>query len=220
MNRYEQLKAKVLREFPRFQVRKASETWWLRWAMGLLRLITRSPVGGFTTTIFSTVYVEDDWDRRPADDRYATLRHELMHIRQFHHWPIAVDADLDRGGWWRVVLSDLRRWTNHLCVMVAYLFLCPAFWTMRARFEREGYTQTLLVARELYGELGQATMESKARWLASVFGGPDYAWMWNAGAAYRWAMDTQRKINAGMLWNPGDRCDLPSEDSPSDPPAP
>lgn len=201
MDRFQKLSEKVLLEFPKFQVRVMSKTW-LGTLMRWMSVFTKAQVGTVTTTIGSTIYVPDDWDAWAPDARYGTLRHELMHIRQFHSWPLGSGAPGATGFWHRVRVA-----LNHVMMGFAYIALMPALWTMRARFEREGYTQTLLVHRELYGEPNQMTMESKATWMAELFGGPSYFWMWRKAAAQQWAMDTQRKINAGMLWNPRDRVD-------------
>ena len=53
----------------------------------LLVLITlggqRGYLTDYVTTIGRTIYVPLDWEERPLADRYATLRHELVHVRQF-----------------------------------------------------------------------------------------------------------------------------------------
>jgi hypothetical protein len=159
----------------------------------LLSKITRRDYSGFNTTIFSTMYVGPDWATDSSTSRYKSLRHEMKHIDQFHRWPL--------GRWaWPV---------NHLLTSIAYLLILPVLWTLRARFEREGYTQTLLVEYELNGPFSDARMEDNARWMADTFGGAAYLFMWRKSAAYAWAMDTQRKINAGEISNPEDRVEAP-----------
>ena len=43
----------------------------------------RSYLDSYQTTIGKTVYVTADWDDCDADERYVTLRHEAVHLRQF-----------------------------------------------------------------------------------------------------------------------------------------
>ncbi len=188
INRFELLRQRTLAEFPRFRIKPRSRSW-LRPIFWVLERLTRRKYDGFTTTIFSTMYVGDDWETNPSDDRYATLRHEKVHIDQFHRWPLG-----------------RRLWpVNHVLMALCYVLVLPVLWTLRARFERAGYTQTLLVQHELDGKISDYQMERNAAWLADIFGGSAYFFMWRRRAAYAWAMETQRKINAGEITNPTDR---------------
>lgn len=190
IDRYEVLAARVRKTYPRFKVKERDKSW-LRPIFWALQKITRQDYGSFTTTVFSTMYVGADWAKDSSLDKYKTLRHEKVHIAQFHRFPL--------GRWaWPV---------NHLLMALCYLFILPVIWTFRARFEREGYTQTLLVQYELHGQISESRMENNARWLSETFGGSAYAWMWRRKAAYNWAMEIQRKINAGEIANPTDRVD-------------
>lgn len=187
-NRYDLLAAKTRREYPRFNVKKRDKSW-LRPIFWLLQKVTRQDYSSFTTTIFSTMYVGSDWDKDPDADRYKTLRHEKQHIKQFHCFPLG-----------------RRLWpVNHVVMAFCYVLLLPVIWTFRAKFEREGYTQTLLVQHELHGELTERQMEHNSAWMAKTFGGSAYFFMWRKKAAYAWAMNVQRKINSGTISNPNDR---------------
>jgi hypothetical protein len=190
INRYEILAGKTKREFPRFSVKERSKTWLGR-LFGLLQRVTRQSYAEFTTTIFSTMYVGDNWSSMTSDEKYQLLRHEKKHIEQFHRWPFGP-----------------RLWLlNHVVMAFCYLFVLPVLWTLRAKFEREGYTQTLLVQYELSGHFTEAQMERNAVWLANTFGGPAYLFMWRRRAAYAWTMETQRRIMSGEIRNPVDRVD-------------
>lgn len=192
LNRFHLLQDKVKREFPRFKVVERNKSW-LRVVFAVLRFVTRQDYKGFTTTIGSTMYVGETWAKKSSNSKYKTLRHEMIHVRQFHCWPL--------GRWaWPI---------NHLLMSLCYLLVLPVFWTMRAKFEREGYTQSLLTEFELYGPFSDVQMEREARWLADTFGGSSYAWMWRKKKAYEWAMETMRKINDGEITNDRDRVDLP-----------
>jgi len=192
LDRYAVLSLQVKDRYPRFSVVERDKSW-LRPIFWLLQKITRQDYSGFTTTIFSTMYVGSDWATSSTTSRYRLLRHEMQHIKQFHNWPLGRRA-------WPV---------NHLLMSLVYLLLLPVIWTLRAKFEREGYTQTLLVEYELTGPIADTRMEENARWLAETFGGSAYLYMWRKKAAYAWAMETQRKINAGEIRNQQDRVEVP-----------
>jgi hypothetical protein len=193
-NRYEILVKRVRALYPRFNVKKRDSSWLLP-IFWLLSKVTGQSYDNFTTTIFSTMYVGPNWEKKSVDRKYRTLRHELKHIKQFHCFPL--------GRWaWPL---------NHLLMALCYLLILPFVLTMRSRLEREGYTQTLLVEFELDGPFTDERMEYNARWLSGTFGGSAYAWMWRKTAAYAWAMETMRKINAGEIRNAADRVILPGD---------
>jgi hypothetical protein len=190
LDRYQILSTQTKKEFPRFRVKERDKSW-LRPVFWLLQKITKQDYDGFTTTIASTMYVGPRWESKTSDEKYKTLRHEKKHIRQAHCWPL--------GRWaWPV---------NHLLMGLCYLLVLPVLLTLRSRFEREGYTQTMLVEYELNGPFSDSKMESWARWMAETFGGSAYAWMWTRKKAYVWAMETMRAINAGEIKNDQDRVD-------------
>jgi hypothetical protein len=188
VNRFEILRRQMRAEFPRFTI-KPRRSSWLRPVFWLLSKLTGQNASAVTTTVGSTVYVSDAWDDHSNDGKYAILRHEKVHVAQAHCWPLG-----------------RRLWpVNHVLFGLSYLLILPILWTLRARFERAGYTQTLLVQFELYGKISDHQMERNAVWLAEVFGGAAYIFMWRRRAAYAWAMETQRRINAGEITNQQDR---------------
>lgn len=195
LDRYQILSNRVQAMYPRFRVKERGKSW-LAPIFWLLGKITGQDYSSFTTTIFSTMYVGPGWIEDTPSQKYRTLRHEMVHIRQFHElllprwlWPI-----------------------NHILMALCYTLVFPVFLTMRAEFEREGYTQSMLVHFELNGPFSERSMESWARWIAETFGGSAYAWMWNRKKAYAWAMDTMRKINSGEITNHLDRVELFDDD--------
>jgi hypothetical protein len=195
MTRFDFLLARVVEEFPNFRIvsRNAS---WLRIPFAVLAFVTRRKYDTFTTTIGSTMYVAENWWARSGDERYRTLRHELIHVRQFHRWPLG-------RNWPRL---------NHVLMAVCYLLLpLPVLWTFRARLEREGYTQTLLVEYELHGPMSAHTSIRRAEWMAETFGGSAYAWMWRRKKARLWALDTIARIHQGEITNERDRVYLAAE---------
>jgi hypothetical protein len=193
-SRYNILAERTKSQYPRFNRRPRDESW-LKPVFWLLAKVTGTDYSTFHTTIFSTMYTGPRWEEMSDFQQYKLLRHELKHIRQAHEFPL--------GRWaWPV---------NHLLWAICYLLCLPFLWTFRSKFEREGYTQSLLVDFEENGELSTLTMEDNARWMANTFGGSAYAWMWTKKKAYAWAMDVQRKINAAEITNPLDRVAVGTE---------
>lgn len=190
VDRFAVLSQKVRAEYPRFNVKERDKSW-LRVIFWVLQKITRESYSSFATTIFSTLYVGPGWFADSNDGHYKLLRHEMVHIRQFHCFPL--------GRWaWPL---------NHIITAFCYLFILPVLWTFRAKFEREGYVQTMLVDYELRGQIPDHEMKLNAAWFSEIFGGSSYFYMWRRKAAFNWAMETQRKINAGEIQNPKYRVD-------------
>jgi len=192
---YEILCDRIVEEFPRFKIRERDRSWLLP-LFWILSKISSQDYSRYATTVFSTVYVGSKWGFMSDREKYVVLRHELIHIRQFHRFPFGRQLWL----------------LNYLLMPFCYLLLLPFVWTMRAGFEREGYTQTLLACYELDGTISDTQMEHRARWMAMVFGGSAYAWMWTGNEAYAWAMKTMRQINAGEVSNSSDRVVLEDSD--------
>lgn len=129
--------------------------WHQRAIHHLLRVVTfgaqSAYLDRYVTTLWHTVYVPPDWEARAIEDRYATLRHELVHVRQFERWgPL---------------------------MAIAYLLLplpLGLAW-FRMRFEREAYEETLRVWHELGG---RAACERLRGHVTSQFTSGAYGWMW------------------------------------------
>jgi len=114
----------------------------------------RNYLDSYQTTIGRTVYVTADWDELPIDQRYVTLRHEAVHLRQFRRLTLPVMAVL-------YLLVPLP-------VGLAYF---------RARFEREAYAESIRAAAEVWGETAPRDPAYRAR-IVAQFIGPSYLWMW------------------------------------------
>jgi hypothetical protein len=122
----------------------------------LLRVVT---LGGqdvyverYVTTIGRSIYLTPDWEQRSLEDRYATLRHERVHLGQFRRYGLIPMA-------------------------IAYLLLplpIGLAW-VRARLEWEAYAETVRVWHELGG---RAATDRIRDHVISQFTGPSYAWMW------------------------------------------
>jgi hypothetical protein len=120
-------------------------------------------LGGYHTTIGQTVYVADGWDSSDPDDRWLTLRHERVHLRQFRRFTLVGMA-------------------------TAYLLLpLPAglAWC-RAWFERQAYAESIRAAAELHG-LDHVRVGRFRDSIVEQFTGAGYGWMWPfRGAVERW----------------------------------
>jgi hypothetical protein len=123
----------------------------------------RSYLDSFQTTIGKTVYVTPDWDDWTPDERYVTLRHEAIHLRQFRKYTLPVMAVL-------YVLLPLP-------LGLAYF---------RARFEQEAYAETIRAAAEIHG-LEYVRGSEHREYVIGQFLGPSYGWMWPFRASLdRW----------------------------------
>jgi hypothetical protein len=112
----------------------------------------RDYLDSYQTTIGKTVYVTRDWDEWSADDRYVTLRHEAVHLRQFRRWTLPVMALL-------------------------YLFvpLPMGLAYFRARFEWEAYAETIRATDEVFGRDAARNLRSH---VVAQFTSASYGWMW------------------------------------------
>lgn len=114
----------------------------------------RTYLDSFQTTIGKTIYVTADWDELPSDQRYVTMRHEAIHLRQFRRWTLPGMA-------------------------LAYIFLplpLGLAW-FRAYFEREAYAETVRAASEVWGRAYVATPQFRST-IVQQFISSSYGWMW------------------------------------------
>lgn len=114
----------------------------------------RSYLDGYQTTIGRTIYVTADWDDRDPLERYCTLRHEAVHLRQFRKFTLPGMALL-------------------------YLFLPLPLGVayFRSRFEMEAYEESIRAAAEVYGPEHPRCAAYRER-VVNQFTGPSYGWMW------------------------------------------
>jgi hypothetical protein len=124
------------------------------WLLRALTLGGQPPVylERYVTTIGRTIYVTPDWEARALADRFATLRHELVHVEQFRRW-------------------------GTVPMILAYLFLplpVGLAWC-RMRLERAAYEETLRVRHALGG---RAAVDAVRAHVLLQFTSGSYAWMW------------------------------------------
>lgn len=156
--RYQELLAEIRAEFPGFRLIRKDHSALQRAIHRALVVLTwgaqRRYLTGYQTTIGAVVYVTPDWNERPADERYTTLRHERVHLRQF------------------------RRYT---WIGMAFLYLFVPLpvglaWC-RAQFEKAGYEETLRAIAEVHGRARVEDVAFRAR-IVEQFTSGAYGWMW------------------------------------------
>jgi hypothetical protein len=156
-SRYEDLLAALRDEFPRFRVIAKRDSRLQRAIHRALVIVTFGKMRGYlddyVTTIGSRVYVSSDWDDRSDGDRWATMRHEAVHLRQFRRWSVP--------------LMGLLYLVIPLPMGLAYF---------RMRFERAAYEETIRCNAELYG-VPYVKGELRAH-VIDQFCGANYGWMW------------------------------------------
>lgn len=159
--------AEIADEFPTFKLVRKDESRFQRALDVGLRAITLGRMRGYLahyqTTIGATVYVTPDWEDRSVTDRYVTMRHERVHLRQFRRLGLPVMA-----------------------VLYLLLPLPMGLAWFRARFEMEAYEETIRAAAEVYGD-DYVRSPAFRDAIIGQFCGPSYGWMWPfRGALARW----------------------------------
>ncbi|HVV84711.1 MAG TPA: hypothetical protein VHE35_16715 [Kofleriaceae bacterium] len=156
--RYRELVRELEAEFPRLRLVKKRDAWSQRLIHRVLVVVTFGGMRGYLrdyqTTIGRTIYLTDDWDDRDPRDRYCTLRHEAVHLRQFRRYSLPGMA--------------------LLYVLLPLPFGISYF---RARFEREAYEESIRAAAEVWGPGAPAEAGYRAH-VIDQFVGPAYGWMW------------------------------------------
>jgi len=136
--------------FPKFRVRKYSDNKVFGW---LHHNFFRWAAA---TTIGFTVYFDDN--HFETDRGVEILRHEAAHMHDYSRWG--------------------------LLFSLSYIFLLPVVFTMRAYWEWRGYKESLRSIHEEYKHYKinkpsyyAYVIEYYCQWVASVFCGPGYFWM-------------------------------------------
>lgn len=158
MDRYRALIAALEREIPGFRVVRKDQSRLHRAIDVALRIVTlgqmRNYLSSYQTTIGKTVYVTSDWESTDPLQRYVTMRHEAVHLRQFRTLTLPVMAVL-------YVLLPLP-------LGLAYC---------RARLEWAAYAETLRAAAEVWGSHVPRSADYRSH-VIEQFTGPSYGWMW------------------------------------------
>lgn len=177
VSRYDDYLAELRTEIPGFRVVRKDTSRFHRAIHHALRVITfgqmTSYLDSFQTTIGKTVYVTKDWDSRDADDRYVTMRHEAVHLRQFRRYTLP-----------------------GMAILYVLLPLPMGLAYFRMRFERAAYEETIRASAEVWGKDYAASRELRDH-VIGAFAGPAYGWMWPfRGALGRWYDQVVEKLDA------------------------
>src|SRR5262249_40358288 len=130
--RYDAYVEEMQREFPGLRVVPKDGSSLQRLIDLGLRIVTLGAMSTYlthyTTVIGRTIWVPRGWEKRADDERYITMRHEAVHLRQ------------------------MKRWTP---IGMAFLYGLPLFPLGlaygRARIEWEAYAETLRAVAETRG---------------------------------------------------------------------
>jgi hypothetical protein len=158
VNRYETLVEALRVEIPGFRIVRKDQSAFHRAIHYVLIGVTfgrmRSYLDSYQTTIGRTVYVTADWDDTDPNQRYVTMRHEAIHLRQF------------------------RRYTLPGMALLYVLLPMPLglAW-FRAYFEKQAYAESIRAAAEVWGP-DYPRRPSYRRHIIEQFVGPSYGWMW------------------------------------------
>ncbi len=156
--KYRELLGEIEREFPRFQIIPKDEAPSQKLIHLSLWLLTfgamNSYLSGYHTTIGQKVYVAPSWKTLPPESQYQVLRHELVHIRQFRKYTFFGMA--------------------FLYLLVPFPFGLSFF---RAKFEKEGYEESIRAAAEIHGIEYVASRSFRDN-VIQQFTSSAYGWMW------------------------------------------
>ncbi len=158
MTRYDALVTALRAEFPGFRiVRKDQSTFHKAIHYALIGLTfgrMRTYLDSFQTTIGRTVYVTADWDDTDPDQRYVTLRHEAVHLRQFRKFTVP-----------------------GMALLYVLLPLPMGLAWFRAYFEKQAYAESIRAAAEVWGP-AYPRRAAYREYVIGQFLGPSYGWMW------------------------------------------
>jgi hypothetical protein len=188
-NKFNILWERTQQEIPNAKLVHRQDSWFMRTISWFLTKVLRlnKDYCDFGTTIFSTIYLPHSWLIMNDQEKYKLLRHELIHLRQFRNWPFSF---LGRPYFWYV---------NALFVSFCYIFVLPVLFTMRAKFEKEAYTQSLLVDYEAGRLQNLAYRAHTFGLMVRQFTDSTYAWMSTDVGARLWVLDTYHDIFSGKL---------------------
>jgi hypothetical protein len=158
VNRYDALVETLRAELPGFRIVRKDESplhkaiHYALYALTLGRMT--SYLDSYQTTIGRTVYVTADWDAWDPDERYVTLRHEAVHLRQFRTYSVA-----------------------GMAVLYVLLPLPMGLAWFRTLFEKAAYAESIRAAAEVWGA-DYPRQAAYRRRIIEQFTGASYGWMW------------------------------------------
>ncbi|MFN9814133.1 MAG: hypothetical protein ACK6CU_31370 [Deltaproteobacteria bacterium] len=173
--RSERYLASLRAEFPTLRLVRKQDDVGQRLLDLLLRIGTlnqqRAYLTAYTTVIGTTVYTPSSWESRSDDERYVTLRHEAVHLRQARR------------------MGQLR-----LSLLYGLVFFPVVLAWGRAKIEWEAYAETLSAMAEVHG-LAYASSRPVREHIVRQFTSAAYGWMWPfPRQVNRWIDEELRKI--------------------------
>jgi hypothetical protein len=158
VNRYESLVNSLRAEIPGFRIVRKDQSRFHRAIHYVLIGVTfgrmRNYLDSYQTTIGRTVYVTADWDQTDPMQRYVTLRHEAIHLRQFRRYTLP-----------------------GMAILYVLLPLPVGLAWFRAYFEKEAYAESIRAAAEVWGPDYPRRTHYRDH-IIEQFVGPSYGWMW------------------------------------------
>jgi hypothetical protein len=158
VSRYDALVEALRAEIPGFRIVRKDQSKLHRAIHYALIGVTfgqmRSYLDSYQTTIGRTVYVTADWDTTDPDQRYVTLRHEAVHLRQFRKFTLP-----------------------GMALLYVLLPLPLGLAWFRAYFEKEAYAESIRAAAEVWGS-DYPRRAHYREYVIRQFLGPSYGWMW------------------------------------------
>lgn len=136
-------KLKVL--YPKFGVAVKENSKLMKFLFLFIGIFNKSWMSNFTMTIGYTVYMPKALVG--SDAGYRVLRHEAMHIADYHKWKILFG--------------------------LSYLLLLPTVLTFRAYWEFRGYRESMVVEAEDFGYISDSTIDVITEQFTSL----NYVWM-------------------------------------------
>lgn len=107
----------------------------------------------YHTVLGKTIYTSPNWTETSWLHRWIVVRHEGVHLRQAKRMGLGLF------------------WFGWVIWSLAYLFLLPSVWTLRSRWEKEAYAETIRCSQRF--EVGV----SRER-IIQQFTSAQYFWMW------------------------------------------
>ena len=130
----------------------------------------------YTMTIGPKIYVNFTWDERPIKERYDTMIHERIHMRQFQRWGF--------------IPYFLMYFLVPFPIKLAYL---------RMKWEMDAYEVNIYMALKTHGKKHVFGKEF-INYILEQFCGPSYAYTWyTPERIIRWLRETVAKIERGEL---------------------
>ena len=148
----------IKREFPKFGLVKKSDSRLMKAIDIFLRIVTFNQqkvfLTKYTTTLNTTVYLGNDWDKMSSVNKAILLRHERVHMCQARRYSIIMFAIM------------------YILIPLPFLFAY-----CRMMFEKEAYKETMIASYQYHGK-GFVTSNNFKQFIVNQFTTAAYGWMW------------------------------------------